>query len=467
MNGSCVLQHRSGNVTSILLVGAVAALVALPETALASGVPYELSNAGMPAPKAATAARPAPRSASGAGSHPSRDAVLVGGDNPGTATVIPGLPYTDSGTTCGFTDDYAFPCPGDPSGSPAPDVVYRFTPASDMCVNVSLCNSNYDSGLYIWQNAVGNLVACNDDACGPTGQQSRITGFQLVGGSTYYIVVDAYAECGNYTLSVSNCLPPCTPLTCPPGATAEGEPVCFTGYVDNTNGGCNVSPPVYTAITLPATICGQYGKYCSDDVFCFNIYRDTDWYQFVLAQQSKVHVCVRGEIPTQLDVVDASAGCPGTIVAGSLGFPLGCETFCEDLTLAAGTYWIFVAPQQDPSFPPCGSRYVLSAATVTTAVGDAEQPLEFALGQNAPNPARSGPTAILYSLPRETSVQLAIYGVRGELVRTLAAGPQGAGRQTVVWDGRDDAGRPVDSGVYFCRLVAGPFKASRTVVLVK
>ena len=49
-----------------------------------------------------------------------------------------------------------------------------------------------------------------------------------------------------------------------------------------------MSPPVYTAITLPATICGQYGKYCSDDVFCFNIYRDTDWYQFVLAQQSKV-----------------------------------------------------------------------------------------------------------------------------------------------------------------------------------
>ena len=126
-----------------------------------------------------------------------------------------------------------------------------------------------------------------------------------------------------------------------------------------------------------------------------------------------------------------------------------------------------MAPQQDASFPPCGGHYVLSASVGPAAVDEGAAPLDFALGQSAPNPTHGGRTRIRYTVRRPTSVRLAIYGVRGELVRTLVAGVQAAGPQSIVWDGRNDAGTPVESGVYFCRLAAGTLAASRTLVLVK
>jgi hypothetical protein len=432
-------------------------LMMLPAATIAASMPPDLGLAGAPPPKS--------HSTTNLWTPPKQ--VLAGGDDIAHAVVIPSLPYTDSGNTCGFNNDYAFPCPGDPSGSPAPDVVYSFTPASNVCVNISLCGSNFDTGLYVYQNTAGNTFACNDDACGPTAQQSRLAGLQLTAGNTYYIIVDAYAGCGDYSLSISECLPPCNPLACPSGATPEGEQTCADLYVDHTNGGCNSTPPVYEPITLPATICGTYGKFCADLPFCFNVNRDTDWYQVTLASATTVHICVQGEANTQLDVLDASGGCtPGTLVPNSLGFPLACERFCEDLALATGTYWIFVAPTADNTFPPCGSRYVLSVTNA--ALGVEEGPLRaIELDQSVPNPALGGSTSIRFALPQATSIRLAIYNLAGERVRTLVTGPQGAGSRTVIWDGRNDRGQAVSNGVYFYKLMAGSFSATRSIVLLK
>src|SRR5687767_12487923 len=70
----------------------------------------------------------------------------TGGDNIGNATVIPSLPYTDTGGTCGATDDYTPSC----FFSGAPDVVYAYTPTVTEAVTISLCvGSNYDTGLYV------------------------------------------------------------------------------------------------------------------------------------------------------------------------------------------------------------------------------------------------------------------------------------------------------------------------------
>jgi hypothetical protein len=77
----------------------------------------------------------------------------------------------------------------------------------------------------------------------------------------------------------------------------------------------------------------------------------------------------------------------------------------------------------------------------------------FALAQNQPNPF--GPaTRIEYSVPERTVVDLAVYNVRGQRVRTLANGPRETGRYQVAWDGRDASGRRVAAGVYFYRLDA-------------
>jgi hypothetical protein len=82
-------------------------------------------------------------------------------------------------------------------------------------------------------------------------------------------------------------------------------------------------------------------------------------------------------------------------------------------------------------------------------------PLAFVLEPSYPNPFRAA-TRIDYSLPASTPVELAIYDVNGRVVRTLVSVErQPAGVYQVEWDGRNQAGLPVASGMYFYRLQAG------------
>ncbi|MCI0691672.1 Ig-like domain-containing protein [candidate division KSB1 bacterium] len=105
-------------------------------------------------------------------------------------------------------------------------------------------------------------------------------------------------------------------------------------------------------------------------------------------------------------------------------------------------------------------------------------PEAFDLSQNYPNPFGSEATSsafgggnpttqIRYQLPRAVQVSLTIYNMLGQEVRKLMSGQQPAGYHTVVWDGRDQSGRPAPSGVYFYRLQAGSFVATRKMLLAK
>ncbi|MCB1182979.1 S8 family serine peptidase [bacterium] len=84
----------------------------------------------------------------------------------------------------------------------------------------------------------------------------------------------------------------------------------------------------------------------------------------------------------------------------------------------------------------------------------------------APNPFNPA-TRIGYTLEAAGPVHLAVYDLRGALVRTLVAGDRPAGAHEVAWDGRDDAGRAVAGGVYAVRLRAGDGEQVRKVALVK
>ena len=91
----------------------------------------------------------------------------------------------------------------------------------------------------------------------------------------------------------------------------------------------------------------------------------------------------------------------------------------------------------------------------------------FALGQNEPNPF-SGQTQIRYTLPGSEAVWLTLYDVRGRAVRHLALGERrGEGEGTAVWDGRDDAGRDLPSGVYFYKLRVGSMERTRKAILLR
>lgn len=90
-----------------------------------------------------------------------------------------------------------------------------------------------------------------------------------------------------------------------------------------------------------------------------------------------------------------------------------------------------------------------------------------ALLGNYPNPFNPS-TTIAFTLAEPSPVAVGIYDVRGRRVRTLVDSDYGMGRNSVAWDGRDDAGRRVPSGVYFCRLTVGARVVdSRQMILIK
>jgi hypothetical protein len=94
-------------------------------------------------------------------------------------------------------------------------------------------------------------------------------------------------------------------------------------------------------------------------------------------------------------------------------------------------------------------------------------PTEFALLQNFPNPFNPE-TTIKYNVAQGGSVSLRIYNVVGQVVRTLVAEQQSAGRYTVRWNGTDDRGVSVSSGIYFYQITAGSeFQDVKKLMLLK
>jgi hypothetical protein len=92
-------------------------------------------------------------------------------------------------------------------------------------------------------------------------------------------------------------------------------------------------------------------------------------------------------------------------------------------------------------------------------------PSQFELGRNFPNPFNTQ-TTISYSVPEPSRVTISVYNTFGQKVRTLVDSYQEAGAKSIVWNGTDDYGRPVATGLYFCRMEAGDFvKCSRMTLL--
>ncbi len=106
-----------------------------------------------------------------------------------------------------------------------------------------------------------------------------------------------------------------------------------------------------------------------------------------------------------------------------------------------------------------------SEADTQLAVNEAV-PSAFALTGNHPNPFNPS-TAISFSLEKAGTVELAIYDITGRKVRDLANGHMAPGRHEAVWNGCDDRGIPVASGVYFSRLVSGGTPLSHRMLLMK
>ncbi len=93
-------------------------------------------------------------------------------------------------------------------------------------------------------------------------------------------------------------------------------------------------------------------------------------------------------------------------------------------------------------------------------------PFQYALHNNYPNPFNPV-TTISFDLPEEIHTEVAVYNMMGQKVRTLHSGSMTAGRHHILFDGVDDQYRPLGSGVYFYRIAAGDFFATKKMMLIK
>ncbi len=109
--------------------------------------------------------------------------------------------------------------------------------------------------------------------------------------------------------------------------------------------------------------------------------------------------------------------------------------------------------------------YDCSGAGVDDPDGDSPASASRLLG-NSPNPFNPE-TTIRYSIATSGDVQLSIYNIRGEKVRTLQKGWQDSGEHSVVWDGHDQSGKPVSSGVYLSSLKTSDVSQTGKMLLLK
>jgi hypothetical protein len=150
-------------------------------------------------------------------------------------------------------------------------------------------------------------------------------------------------------------------------------------------------------------------------------------------------------------------------------------------TLTEGTWngaWEWTPPAVNE--PSCRIKIICIDATLKEgsdtsdadfAISDltsvaTETPLRLRLAANRPNPFNPR-TNISFELPRAQRIRLSVFDLEGRFVRTLAVGPHAAGSHTVSWDGTDQGGAQVASGLYFYRLETPRQTLTGKMLLVK
>ena len=151
---------------------------------------------------------------------------------------------------------------------------------------------------------------------------------------------------------------------------------------------------------------------------------------------------------------DANGHAAATLTLGS---DLGTNTV-EAIVAELDTVVTFTATGQEP---PASLLDLFGAGGKLVALPDRPQ-----LAQNAPNPFNSQ-TVLSYFLPELGLTRLEVFALTGQRVAVLHQGPQQAGYHRLRWNGRDDAGRPVASGIYLYRLVTDETVLTRKLILLR
>jgi len=144
----------------------------------------------------------------------------------------------------------------------------------------------------------------------------------------------------------------------------------------------------------------------------------------------------------------------------------GLYSYCDEDVIAGTTYFYMLGLADFSDSSGLFGPIMVSARTDVAGVAGDRLPTEYGLSQNYPNPFNPE-TTIEYQVPQASPVQMMVFNVLGQQVRTLVNEVREQGRFRVIWDGRDEAGQPVASGIYFCHLTAGSYHQTRKMTLLK
>jgi hypothetical protein len=111
-------------------------------------------------------------------------------------------------------------------------------------------------------------------------------------------------------------------------------------------------------------------------------------------------------------------------------------------------------------------RYVGAAGTVMDIDKLSQYPQSFNLSQNYPNPFNPS-TSIDYDVENGGQVELAIYDLTGKQIRTLVSDFQSVGRKVVQWNGTNDVGIEVSSGIYFYQIQVNGYSEMKKMMFLK
>ncbi|MFH1688642.1 MAG: C25 family cysteine peptidase [Candidatus Eisenbacteria bacterium] len=330
-------------------------------------------------------------------------------------------------------------------------------------------------GCSVTENTVGaHLTGCTLSATESAFSHSDSLGMYLSGGSGS--VADCVFDgntaaglwCGNYaspSITRSSFI-----------NTADGDGLTFYRYSNASVDSCTVSQNAGHGVLV----------YTSSPSFNTCVITDNDLNGILCRRFSKPTACwstisgnkigvsaETGASPSLGDLMNDETGnnsIMGNAIAAVANFTEG------DFPIESrGNWW--------GTYPPTGRIFIgyvryspcLRTPPEAGTVGDGRDfddpgnpvPSMFRLGQCSPNPFNPV-TSIDYDIPADGgSVDIAVFDVAGRLVTTLYSGHHESGTHSVTWDGRDDRGRDVASGIYFVRLDAREFQASGKMILLK
>ena len=139
--------------------------------------------------------------------------------------------------------------------------------------------------------------------------------------------------------------------------------------------------------------------------------------------------------------------------------------FSYSTSSAAYTHGFYGFPLGDLNAFPSRKADWLAGGTASVG-GDHITPTQYTLEQNYPNPFNPT-TDIAFSLDRSEDVNLSIYNMLGQKVRTLVNGTRPSGMHVLQWDGRDENGRNLSTGIYLYTLTSGSTSITKKMALMK